>query len=84
MYEKLIKNNIIYLNKTITKNFLNKRKIYVNDNEAEIITILLKENWQKLYNKDYQETFNILKSKVSKETYNSIYDLYIKSINEYL
>lgn len=84
MYEKIIKNNIMYLNNSITKNFLIKRQIDATDDEIEIITTLLKNNWQKLYNKDYQDTFKILKEKVSSKTYNAILTLYLDSVNKYL
>ncbi len=84
MYEKIIKNNIMYLNSSITKNFLIKRQIDATDDEIEIITTLLKNNWQKLYNKDYQDTFKSLKEKVSPKTYNAILTLYLDSVNKYL
>lgn len=84
MYEKLIKNNIMYLNNSITKSFLTKRGIKATDEEINVITNLLKNNWQKLYNKDYQSTFKILKEKVNPKTYNAILTLYLDSINKYL
>ncbi len=84
MYERIIKNNIMYLNSSITKNFLSKRQIEASDEEIEVITTLLKNNWQKLYNRDYQDTFKILKEKVSPKTYNAILTLYLDSVNKYL
>lgn len=84
MYEKLIKNNINLLNKDITKEFLRKKGIYVTDNEAIIITDLAKSNWQKLYNKDYKDVFLKLKMSIKKETYDSLLNLYLTYIRDYL
>ena len=67
MYERLIKNNINYLNKHLTRGFLETKNIYVDDNESDIITNLIKNNWKDLYNKNYSNTFNTLKKNVKKE-----------------
>jgi len=84
MYEKLIKNNINLLNKHITKEFLSKKNISITLEEAELITFLVKDNWQKLYNKDYESTFNKLKGNIKEETYNKLLNLYLTSIRDYL
>lgn len=84
MYERLIKNNINYLNKHMTRGFLENRKIYVSDSEAEFITRLVKDNWERLYHKDYEEVFKILQANVKKETYESLLNLYLTSVRDFL
>ena len=81
MYERLIKNNINYLNKYLTKGFLEVKGINVTLDEAEIITILLKDNWENLYHRNYQSTFDILKEKIKKETYEKILSLYLTIVH---
>lgn len=83
MYERLIKNNITYLNKYLTKGFLETKNIYIDLDEASIVTDLIKNNWQDLYNKNYTNTFNILKSNVKKETYEKLLSLYLTIIRKY-
>lgn len=84
MYENFIKNNIGYLNQSITKSFLEKKGIYLSDSESLIVTNLFKERWKELYNKDYENTFNLLKNKVSGENYQKLLNLYLSTIKEYL
>lgn len=84
MYERLIKNNIGYLNEHMVRGFLENKKIYINEEEALIITKLVKENWNKLYHKDYESVFAELKSKVKKETYDQLLSLYLTSIRDFL
>ena len=83
MYERLIKNNINYLNKHLTRGFLETKNIYVDDNESDIITNLIKNNWKDLYNKNYSNTFNTLKNNVKKETYEKLLSLYLNTIRKY-
>lgn len=84
MYEKLIKNNIGYLNKYMVRGFLENRKIYVSDDEASVITKLVKANWSKLYHKDYEDVFIELKKSVKKETYDQLLSLYLTSVRDFL
>ena len=83
MYEKFIKNNINLLSPSITKSFLKKKGIFVNDQEAAAITNIAKEKWPELYNKNYQNAFTLLKGKVSEDTHQILLNLYLKSIKEY-
>lgn len=84
MYERLIKNNISYLNAHMVRGFLENKKIDVNDEEALIITKLVKENWNRLYHKDYEDVFAELKNKVKKETYDQLLSLYLTSVRDFL
>lgn len=84
MYERLIKNNIGYLNAHMVRGFLENKKIDVNDEEALIITKLVKENWNRLYHKDYEDVFAELKNKVKKETYDQLLSLYLTSVRDFL
>lgn len=84
MYEKLIKNNIGYLNKHMVRGFLENKRIYISDEEASVITRLVKDNWSKLYHKDYEEVFRELKSSVKKETYDQLLSLYLTSVRDFL
>ena len=77
MYERIIKNSINYLNKYLTKGFLETKNIIVSIEEAEIITNIIKNNWEDLYHNKYEESFKILKSKVKKETYEKVLSLYL-------
>ncbi len=83
MYGRLIKNNIGYLNKNLTKGFLEIKGIIVTDNEAELITSLLKDNWNDLYQGRYEEVFKRLKANVKKETYESLLSLYLTTMRQY-
>ena len=80
MYERLIKNNINYLNKYLTRGFLEVKNIYVDDEEATIITDLVKNNWENLLKRDYENVFMLLRSSVKKETYEKILSLYLTTI----
>lgn len=84
MYENFIKNNINLLTPSITKKFLQKKGIFINDSEALMITNIAKQNWNDLYNKNYQNAFSLLKGKVSEETYQKLLNLYLTTIKEYL
>lgn len=75
--ERFFKNNIEYLNKYLTRGFLEVKNIYVSDSEALEITKLLKENWFDLYHRNYNNTFERLKQVVDKETYEKILNLYL-------
>ena len=72
-----LKNNIKYLNKYLTKGFLEIKNIYVSDDEAVVITKLIKENFDDLYHRNYHNTFNELKQVVDSETYEKILNLYL-------
>lgn len=80
----MIKNNIHYLNKYLTRGFLETKNIFVTDSEAETITKLFKRDWNQLYQKNYGPTFEELKKEVRKETYESVLSLYLNTIRQYL
>ncbi len=84
MYYNLIKNNIYKLNKDLTKNFLYNKGIIINDDEAILITNLIKENWQNLYHKNTSYVFSILKERLSPIKYDKLTKLYYDAINQYL
>ena len=84
MYYKLLKNNISKLNPTITSDFLNDKGINVNMDEAILLTNLAKENWETLFNKNYDDVFKIIKENISEVKYEKLLALYLEMINQYL
>ena len=84
MYYRLIENNIDKLNDNITKNYFYKNNIYLSDDEAILLTNIAKENWKDLYEKNYIESFNLIKSNIDKEKADEILNLYLKTISQYL
>ena len=84
MYYRLIENNIDKLNDRMTKNYFYKNNIYLSDDEAILLTNIAKENWKDLYEKNYIESFNLIKSNIDKEKADEILNLYLKTISQYL
>lgn len=83
MYKRIIKNNINNLNKYLTKGFLENKNIEISLEEAEVVTEILKANWEKLYQGNYQDVFNLLNGKVKKETKESLLSLYLTTMKQY-
>lgn len=83
MYGRIIKNNISYLNKYLTKGFLEAKNIFVTEEEAEVITRLLKRDWEELYHRNYEATFSELKKEIKKETYESLLSFYLTTMRQY-
>ena len=84
MYYRLIENNIYKLNDRMTKNYFYKNNIYLSDDEAILLTNIAKENWKNLYEKNYIESFNLIKNNMDKEKADEILNLYLKTISQYL
>lgn len=84
MYYRLIENNIYKLNDRMTKNYFYKNNIYLSDDEAILLTNIVKENWKDLYEKNYIESFNLIKNNMDKEKADKILNLYLKTISQYL
>jgi len=84
MYYRLIENNIYKLNDRMTKNYFYKNNIYLSDDEAILLTNIAKENWKDLYEKNYIESFNLIKNNMDKEKADKILNLYLKTISQYL
>ena len=84
MYYRLIENNIYKLNDRMTKNYFYKNNIYLSDDEAILLTNIAKENWKDLYEKNYIDSFNLIKNNMDKEKADKILNLYLKTISQYL
>ena len=84
MYYKLIENNINKLTSKNTKNYLESNNIYLNDNQYNILTKLVKNNWKDLYNKEYDIVLKQIKTFTTEEETKKILELYLQKINQYL
>ncbi|MBR4619148.1 MAG: hypothetical protein IKO49_07580 [Bacilli bacterium] len=84
MYYRLIEKNINKLTWNITFNFFKKKNIDLTEEEARLLTTIAKKNWRDLYNKKYEESFNIIKEKLSKDKKDKIIKIYFETINQYL
>jgi len=84
MYYRLIEKNINKLTWNITFNFFKKKNIDLTEEEARLLTTIAKKNWRDLYNKKYEESFNIIEKKLSKDKKDKIIKIYFETINQYL
>lgn len=76
MYEALISRYIKNLSIDDINNFANKNNMPLNNDEAQVIYVLIMNNWKDIYKGDPTNVFNTLKMKVSENTYNNIMILY--------
>ncbi len=77
MFESIISKNINDINKYIVRGFFETKNIYLNDNESETLTNIIKDNWRDLYHKNYNNAFLKLKQVVNKENYEKILNYYL-------
>ena len=82
MYYKLIEQNIYKLSSNITKSFLEKNGIYVNEEESIFLTNIVKENWEDLYNNNYE--FKLISKELNQNKVKLLFNLYQTKINQYL
>ena len=62
---------------------LNKKDIYLNDDELAIIYKYLKDDWYTFIYNDPTPILNDLKNKLAMENYNKLYELYIMAKEKY-
>ena len=84
MYYKLIEQNIYKLSSNITKSFLEKNGIYVNEEESIFLTNIVKENWEDLYNNNYEDVFKLISKELNQNKAKLLFNLYQTKINQYL
>lgn len=84
MYYKLIEQNIYKLSSNITKSFLEKNGIYVNEEESIFLTNIVKENWEDLYNNNYENVFKLISKELNQNKVKLLFNLYQTKINQYL
>lgn len=84
MYYKLIEQNIYKLSSNITKSFLEKNGIYVNEEESIFLTNIVKENWEDLYNNNYEDVFKLISKELNQNKVKLLFNLYQTKINQYL
>lgn len=78
MYEILIKEYLKKLSLKDINNFAIKNNIPLKNGEDKIIYDLIISYWKDVYKGNIEHVFQILKSKVSKETYDNAITLYNK------
>ena len=84
MYYKLIEQNIYKLSSNITKSYLEKNGIYVNEEESIFLTNIVKENWEDLYNNNYENVFKLISKELNQNKVKLLFNLYQTKINQYL
>ena len=84
MYYKLIEQNIYKLSSNITKSFLEKNGIYVNEEESIFLTNIVKENWEDLYNNNYENECKLISKELNQNKVKLLFNLYQTKINQYL
>ena len=84
MYYKLNEQNIYKLSSNITKSYLEKNGIYVNEEESIFLTNIVKENWEDLYNNNYENVFKLISKELNQNKVKLLFNLYQTKINQYL
>lgn len=82
MYKNLLKQWIENISQDDFERYLKLNNLTTSKEESEILYHLLKSDWEGIY-EGKEETFFKVKSKISKETYEKLYNLYIKAKNKY-
>lgn len=82
MYKNLLKQWIENISQEDFERYLKLNNLTTSKEESEILFHLLKSDWEGIY-EGKEETFLKVKSKVSKETYEKLYNLYLKVKNKY-
>lgn len=84
MINKLIRNNISYLNPYLVRGLLYAKGIYITEDESKYLNYAIKENYIDLLNKDYKSSLNYLYNKINKKDLDEILNLYIEVSGKYL
>lgn len=74
----IIINYIKKLTKSDIYNFCKKNKIFINDNEVDVIYYYIKNKYNAFLDGYHDEVLNEIKYKVRSYTYNEIMKLYLK------
>lgn len=82
MYKNLLKQWIENISQDDFERYLKLNNLTTSKEESETLYHLLKSDWEGIY-EGKEETFFKIKSKISKETYEKLYNLYIKAKNKY-
>lgn len=83
MKDKLIKNYINNLKIKDIKDFALKNDILINDNEADYLFNIVKNNYQELIYGNPNAIFKNIKDKINDESYHKIIKLYFLYKNKY-
>lgn len=83
MKDKLIKNYINNLKIKDIKDFALKNDILINDNEADYLFNIVKNNYQELIYGNPNTIFKNIKDKINDESYQKIIKLYFLYKNKY-
>ena len=83
MKDKLIKNYINNLKIKDIKDFALKNDILINDNEADYLFNIVKNNYQELIYGNPNEIFKNIKDKINDDSYHKIIKLYFLYKNKY-
>lgn len=83
MKDKLIKNYINNLKIKDLKDFALKNDILINDNEADYLFNIVKNNYQELIYGNPNTIFKNIKDKINDESYQKIIKLYFLYKNKY-
>lgn len=83
MKDKLIKNYINNLKIKDIKDFALKNDILINDNEADYLFNIVKNNYQELIYGNPNTIFKNIKDKINDDSYQKIIKLYFLYKNKY-
>ena len=83
MKDKLIKNYINNLKIKDIKDFALKNDILINDNEADYLFNIVKNNYQELIYGNPNAIFKNIKDKINDDSYHKIIKLYFLYKNKY-
>lgn len=83
MKDKLIKNYINNLKIKDIKDFALKNDILINDNEADYLFNIVKNNYQELIYGNPNTIFKNIKDKINDDSYHKIIKLYFLYKNKY-
>lgn len=82
MYKNLLKQWIENVSKEDFERYLKLNNLTTSKEESDILFRLLKSDWEGIY-EGKEETFFKIKSQISKNTYDKLYNLYLTVKKKY-